>query len=703
KLGRDWERTEQKPSRSWAGQEWPDGIFRLPVVAVPSDLLVAVPAAPGDLPVALWGLPVTSPPRGVPTAALAAAQVTSEDQEVPEHKPVELRCAAFRSSSGSARIEWKFQRGSSLALIYYGGELTEPYRDRVQFSPTSIRFGSVTREDSGKYICEVVGDGSHIAKSEVNLIVQVPPGKPLVHVPSSATVGARAVLRCSEAQGSPPPTFRWYKDGTELPQDPKSSPAFRNSSYSLDPRTGELVSAGPFLPPSLPLPFSCPFPSFPPLLLLPFPVFLPFLPDFLPFSCHFPSPFHIFLSLSLFSSLFPPFHALFSVLLSLYLSFSPFSSPFPPFPTPFLFSSPFPIFLSFSLSLSFFFSPFPSPFPPFPAPFPLPSTFSCPFSLFSSLFPLFLSFSPFSCPCPCFPLFLSFSVILSFSPFSCPHFSPFPPYFPPFPSHFTTHFSLLFPQFLPLFPTFSPIFSHFPPISLTPAPFQVFEPVGGWDTGDYHCEASNNVGSPQKSDVFRMEASEVNVGGIVAAVVLLLLVLGLAAFGIWFAHRRGYFSSERLGGTGRDWEWTGRDWEGLGGTGNGLGRDWEGLGMDWEGLGMDWEGLGGTGNGLGGTGMDWEGLGMDWGGNGRDWDGTGIGWEWTGRDWEGLGGTGNGLGGTGRDWEWTGRDWEWTGRGLGGTGNGLGGTGMDWEGLGMDWGGNGRTGREWEGTGMGLG
>ncbi|XP_041266434.1 junctional adhesion molecule A, partial [Onychostruthus taczanowskii] len=173
--------------------------------------------------------------------ALAAAQVTSEDQEVPEHKPVEIRCAAFRSSSGSARIEWKFQRGSSLALIYYGGELTEPYRDRVQFSPTSIRFQSVTREDSGKYICEVVGDGSHIAKSEVNLIVQVPPGKPLAHVPSSATVGARAVLRCSEAQGSPPPTFRWYKDGTELPQDPKSSPAFRNSSYSLDPRSGELV------------------------------------------------------------------------------------------------------------------------------------------------------------------------------------------------------------------------------------------------------------------------------------------------------------------------------------------------------------------------------------------------------------------------------------------------------------------------------
>ncbi|XP_058716412.1 junctional adhesion molecule A isoform X1 [Poecile atricapillus] len=245
-------------------------------------------------------------------AALGTAQVTSEDKEVPEHKPVDIPCAAFRSSGSNPRIEWKFQKGSSLVLIFYEGKLTDSYRDRVQFSRTSIRFQSVTREDSGKYICEVVGDGSHITKSEVNLIVQVPPGKPLAHVPSSATVGSRAVLRCSEAQGSPPPTFRWYKDGTELPADPKSSPAFRNSSYSLDPRTGELV----------------------------------------------------------------------------------------------------------------------------------------------------------------------------------------------------------------------------------------FEPVGGWDTGDYHCEASNNVGTPQKSDVFRMEASEVNVGGIVAAVVLLLLVLALAGFGIWFAHRRGYFGKK---------------------------------------------------------------------------------------------------------------------------------------------------------------
>lgn len=180
----------------------------------------------------------------------------------------------------------------------------------------------MTREDTGKYICEVVGDSSQIAKSEVNLIVQgaaapraplparplrgfavpgpascppwrslslsppscggsrpgegrrhhrpalfahpvpprrepcraepaptprspaVPPSKPVAHVPTSATIGSKAVLRCTETDGSPPPTFRWYRDSMLMPADPKTSLTFRNSSYTLDPTTGELVSAG---------------------------------------------------------------------------------------------------------------------------------------------------------------------------------------------------------------------------------------------------------------------------------------------------------------------------------------------------------------------------------------------------------------------------------------------------------------------------
>ncbi|XP_074931102.1 junctional adhesion molecule A isoform X2 [Phalacrocorax aristotelis] len=249
---------------------------------------------------------------GAAAASLVGAQVTSEAKEVPENKPADIPCLAYRSNWNNPRIEWKFQKGSSLVLFYYGGQLTEPYKDRVQFSPTTIHFSTVTRQDTGKYICEVVGDSSQIAKSEVNLIVQVPPSKPVAHVPTSATIGSRAVLRCTETDGSPPPTFHWYKDSMLMPADPKTSLTFRNSSYTLNPTTGELI----------------------------------------------------------------------------------------------------------------------------------------------------------------------------------------------------------------------------------------FEPLTGFDTGDYYCEATNNVGPPQKSDVMRMEASEVNVGGIVAAVVVLLMVLALVAFGIWFAYSRGFFSSD---------------------------------------------------------------------------------------------------------------------------------------------------------------
>ncbi|NXE57936.1 JAM1 protein, partial [Casuarius casuarius] len=96
---------------------------------------------------------------------------------------VDIPCSAYRSQGSDARIEWKFQKGSSLVLFYYGGQLTEPYKTRVQFSLTSIHFTTVTRADTGKYICEVVGDNSQIARSEVNLIVQGTERRALAPVP----------------------------------------------------------------------------------------------------------------------------------------------------------------------------------------------------------------------------------------------------------------------------------------------------------------------------------------------------------------------------------------------------------------------------------------------------------------------------------------------------------------------------------------
>lgn len=49
---------------------------------------------------------------------------------------------------------------------------------------------------------------------------------------------------------------------------------------------------------------------------------------------------------------------------------------------------------------------------------------------------------------------------------------------------------------------------------------------------------------PTELPFFCVCTAEINVGGIVAAVVVLLIVLGLVGFGIWFAYSRGYFSSK---------------------------------------------------------------------------------------------------------------------------------------------------------------
>lgn len=72
----------------------------------------------------------------------------------------------------------------------------------------------------------------------------MPPSKPTVSVPSSATIGGRAVLTCSEPDGSPPSEYYWFRDGVLMPTEPKSSRAFSNSSYSLNHQTGELVGRG---------------------------------------------------------------------------------------------------------------------------------------------------------------------------------------------------------------------------------------------------------------------------------------------------------------------------------------------------------------------------------------------------------------------------------------------------------------------------
>ncbi|XP_036624851.1 junctional adhesion molecule A isoform X2 [Trichosurus vulpecula] len=175
-------------------------------------------------------------------SALGGVSVyTSQAQvKVDENQPATLPCSYMGFSS--PRVEWKFVRGSTTTLVCYDSKITASYEGRVVFSQTGISFRSVTRKDTGLYTCMVTENGgTEYGEITVELLVLVPPSTPTVNVPSSATIGNRVVLTCSEEDGSPPPQYEWYKDGILMPSDPKKSRAFSNSSYTMDSETGELV------------------------------------------------------------------------------------------------------------------------------------------------------------------------------------------------------------------------------------------------------------------------------------------------------------------------------------------------------------------------------------------------------------------------------------------------------------------------------
>uniref|UniRef100_A0A8C0BFB9 Junctional adhesion molecule 2 n=1 Tax=Buteo japonicus TaxID=224669 RepID=A0A8C0BFB9_9AVES len=71
----------------------------------------------------------------------------------------------------------------------------------------------------------------------------------------------------------------------------------------------------------------------------------------------------------------------------------------------------------------------------------------------------------------------------------------------------------------------------------------LFNTVTKNDTGEYFCEASNGIGLSQKCSVKRMQVDDLNVSGIIAAVVFVALVMALCGLGVFYAQKKGYFTS----------------------------------------------------------------------------------------------------------------------------------------------------------------
>ncbi|XP_066064692.1 junctional adhesion molecule B isoform X3 [Chamaea fasciata] len=72
----------------------------------------------------------------------------------------------------------------------------------------------------------------------------------------------------------------------------------------------------------------------------------------------------------------------------------------------------------------------------------------------------------------------------------------------------------------------------------------LFNTVTKNDTGEYFCEASNGIGLSQKCSVKRMQVDDLNVSGIIMAVLFVALVMVLCGLGVFYAQKKGYFAKK---------------------------------------------------------------------------------------------------------------------------------------------------------------
>uniref|UniRef100_A0ABI7YI07 Ig-like domain-containing protein n=1 Tax=Felis catus TaxID=9685 RepID=A0ABI7YI07_FELCA len=126
-----------------------------------------------------------------------------------------------------------------VTAIEYQGD----FKYRAEMIDFSIRIKNVTRNDAGKYRCEISAPskkGQNLEEDTVTLEVLVAPAVPLCNVPSSALSGTVVELRCHDKEGNPAPEYTWFKDGVNLLENPRRGPQSSNSSYTMNTKSGTL-------------------------------------------------------------------------------------------------------------------------------------------------------------------------------------------------------------------------------------------------------------------------------------------------------------------------------------------------------------------------------------------------------------------------------------------------------------------------------
>ncbi|KAG7483563.1 hypothetical protein MATL_G00039740 [Megalops atlanticus] len=160
-----------------------------------------------------------------------------------EFESVELSCLIQSITTLEPRIEWKKIKNGDPSYVYFEKKIAGDLVNRARIrEPATLVILNTTRSDTALYRCEVTAPGDHKSFDEIliDLVVRVKPVVPQCSVPKSVPVGKSAELRCVENEGFPQPQYQWFRNKEEIPEDPKSSPKFLNSSYTLNANSGTL-------------------------------------------------------------------------------------------------------------------------------------------------------------------------------------------------------------------------------------------------------------------------------------------------------------------------------------------------------------------------------------------------------------------------------------------------------------------------------
>lgn len=160
-----------------------------------------------------------------------------------EFDKVELSCLIESISTTNPRIEWKKLKSEGPSYVYFHEKVSGDLEKRAVIrEPATLVITNATRRDTAAYRCEVTapGDDKSFDEIVINLTVRVKPVVPKCSVPKSVPVGKAAGLSCVEDEGLPKSQYQWFKNKEEIPDDPKTSLKFINSSYVLSTETGTL-------------------------------------------------------------------------------------------------------------------------------------------------------------------------------------------------------------------------------------------------------------------------------------------------------------------------------------------------------------------------------------------------------------------------------------------------------------------------------